>query len=64
MILYSTKELATIITNCKSGYEITDISDYVMLNAVSIINKYGPSYYNAIAFSIQEKIRIIFPVTV
>ena len=64
MILYTTKELATIITNCKSAHDIGDISDYVMLNAVAIINKYGASYYNAISFSIQEKIRIIFPVTV
>lgn len=64
MKIYTTSEFATIIINCKDLYDLQDIIDYVFQNAVKIIKEYGPSYYNALVFSIQEKYRSIEKIAV
>ena len=36
---------------------MTELIDYVLFNAVAIINLYGANEYNKLAFAIQEKLR-------
>ena len=57
MKLYTTTEFSKIITSSKNEIEITDLMEYVFINAVAIIKTYGCSYYNLLTYSITEKMR-------
>ena len=57
MKLFTTKQIAQIITGIKTFTELQLITDYILQNGVAIINNYGAAYYNSIAFAIQEKTR-------
>jgi hypothetical protein len=59
MMLYTNKEFANIITNCKSVEDVTDVIDYCFVNAVAIIRRYGFTYYNFLAFTIEQKLRTV-----
>jgi len=64
MKIYTNQEFATLISDCKNDVDIDAIAQYVLRNAVQIIKLYGESYYNVLAFMIEEKIRLLFPVTI
>lgn len=56
-IIYTTTELNKILSQVKTLEDMTELIDYVLINAVAIINLYGANQYNKLAFAIQEKIR-------
>jgi hypothetical protein len=64
MKLYTTAELSTIIVNSADLYDLQDIIDYVFQNAVNIIQNNGACYYNALVFTIQEKLRSLETISI
>lgn len=64
MKIYTTREFSTIITGCNCIEDINDMIDYCMINAVAIIRNYGASYYNALAYTVEQKLRSLENITV
>lgn len=63
MELYSKEQLTKIVTSIAIFQELQTATEYIVRNAVAIIKNYGATFYNSIAYTLQEQTRKLEKIT-